>query len=149
MKKTLIVLLIVFLVIVVVLTVSITNMTKNKQEVKEFNKEYEYYLGVNLFGTDVATVINKATSNNEKYHIEKDNNGFYIEDNQYMREIEVKFNYNDKDYKMEQISKLRMGNFIDSYNLASFKSSEVQYHDSTGRISKIVFEQLPEQEETQ
>ena len=145
MKKTLVILLILFLVIIVVATVAITNYRKDQDQVKQFNKEYEYYTGVNLFGTDVATVINKATSHNEKNHIEKDSNGFYIDDGKTMIEVEVKFTMNDKIYKMENISKLGIESFVDSYNLASFKSTEIKYHETTGQISKIVFEQLPEE----
>jgi len=40
-----------------------------QNEVKKFNMQYECYLNNLIKGTDVATVINRAIDNNEKYEI--------------------------------------------------------------------------------
>lgn len=50
-------------------------MTKAKQTA-EFNREFESYNKKMLLGTDLATVINKARANNEKY--EDDDKSYHI-----------------------------------------------------------------------
>ena len=72
-------------------------------EAKKPNTEFEYILNKEMYGTDVVSIINKAVNSNEKNKIEKDENGFYINDEKYCIEVEIAFRDVEKTYKMEQI----------------------------------------------
>ena len=90
MKKT--VLLIAILILVALLYISnllITNNNKNR-EIKRYNLQYEYYLNKIIYGTDLATVINKAVNENELNNVKKDEKGYYIENNENSIKIEIR-----------------------------------------------------------
>jgi len=139
MKKTMIVLISLLIVIISMLMVAIKNNESVQNEVKKFNMQYECYLNNLIKGTDVATVINRAIDNNEKYEIGKDSKNRYIEDNKYSIKISVKFIDSQKYYDMEAISKLGIEEFISNFSQLEFKCSEILYHKDTNRVSKLVF----------
>lgn len=64
----------------------ITKRSK-QNEVNKQNNYYEKYLNKEIYGTEVATIINKTVNQNEQNEIQKDQNNYYI-DNRY------KFNKN-------------------------------------------------------
>lgn len=71
MKKTLILISIpIAIIIFSTIGLLITTNTSNRI-VKKENNEYDYYLGKTIYGTDVATLINKATNDNEPKNTEK------------------------------------------------------------------------------
>lgn len=81
MKKIFLYIVLVLIIIIVVILVQISNNNKRQASVMEFNSQFEsYYKDKTLYGADVLTIINKAIDNNESYNIEKDENGFYIND---------------------------------------------------------------------
>lgn len=139
MKKTMIVLISLLIAIISMLIVAIKNNESVQSEVKKFNMQYECYLNSVIKGTDVATVINRAIDNNEKYEIEKDSKNRYIEDNKYSIKISVKFIDSKKYYDMEAISNLGIEEFISNFSQLEFKCSEILYHKDTNRVSKLVF----------
>ena len=89
MKKTLFIILIMFFCIMIVLFVALRNAQGLERDTQKFNLEFEQYTNKNIYGTEIATMINKAVNNNEKYRIEKDENGFYIEDDSYSIKIDI------------------------------------------------------------
>ncbi len=66
------------------------NLQKQKLEITKFNLNYEEYNKDNLNGLDITSLINRATSHNEKNFVEKDENGLYNLDNEDCIEIYVK-----------------------------------------------------------
>jgi len=48
----------------------------------------------------------------------------------------------EKTFYMEQFYNNDITQFVENFNLVNFKCSEIQYHKETGKIKKIVFEQL-------
>ena len=142
MKKTLLIIFIVFLCIILFLFAILRNVQAQDREVKKFNIEYEQYIDKEIYGTEIATIINKAVNNNEKYEIEKDQDGFYIDDNMYTIKVEIYISVNDTTYQMETIYNHRTEQFVQNFNSELFKAENVEYHGKTGRIAKILFKQI-------
>lgn len=144
-KKSLI---ISFIVILIILIVGVAiagfnykNLQMKKQEIAKFNLTYEEYNKENLNGLDITTLINKATSHNEKNKILKDEEGLYKLDEENSIEIYVKMIINDTTYRMERINNLGMGSFIEYFGEVRFKCIDVQYHKN-GKIASMTFEAM-------
>lgn len=140
MKKTIAIILVILCILSICSYFYIKNIQAEKKEIEKFNAEYEYYNDDNLNGLDITTLINKATSNNEKYEIEKDEEGLYILDDEYSIEIYITMIINDTTYKMERITQLGTTAFVEYFGSVSFKCTNVEYHESTGRIASMTFE---------
>ena len=90
MRKTL--LLITIPILILLIYVSGVLITKNNSNriVKQENLKYEYYLDKTIYGTDLATIINKVVNENENNGIKKDENNYYIENEENSIKVEVK-----------------------------------------------------------
>ena len=103
MKKTLFIITGSFLLIITILTLILIGMkNKNKLSSKE-NVEYEFYLNKEIYGTELAALINKAIDNNKKYNVQKDENGFFIDNGKTSILIVIKIIGSDEEFKMEKI----------------------------------------------
>lgn len=140
MKKILAVLLILMIIIVIVVVFYYKDMQAKKQEIDNFNRVYLNYNKDNLNGLDITTIINRAISNNEKYAIAKDEEGLYVLDDEYSIEIYVTMIINETTYRMERIEDLGMNSFVAYFGEVSFKCTDVQYHQKTGRVASMTFE---------
>ena len=147
MKKILIVLISLLIIVLAMLFVVIKNNESMQADTLKFNKQYEIYLNNIVKGTEIATVINKATDNNEKYEIAKDEKNRYIQDNKYSIKISVKFVDSEKYYDMEAISGLGIEEFISNFSQLNFKCTEISYHKQTNRVSKLIFTEIEETQE--
>lgn len=113
---------------------------KEKQNILKYNQEYEIYTKKEINGVDLTTVMNKAINNNEQNKIQKDENGKYIDDNEFYTEITIKLSKDDKNYfLMEAFQKIGIEEFTKLYGSQKFKCVKIDYHEN-GRISKILFE---------
>lgn len=141
----------IIIIAIIIVVMQISNIQNQKQQAMAFNKQYEDYQNKDLYGIDIVTVINKATDNNEKYSISKDEKGIYIEDDK--NSIKVELNLISKVNEatgektmitrpMERLQEVGLDGFITNFNLTTFQCKEIEYHKKTGRISKIVFEQV-------
>lgn len=146
MKKTIIIFSIIFCSILLIVCVSLTQNNKNILEIKNENAEYEQYEDKEIFGTEVASVINKAVNENIKNEVAQDEKGFYIANETNSIKVEIKLINEDKlqTYQMETIRKVGTSGFVKNFNLILFKCTSIEYHKQTGRVSKIVFEQIEE-----
>ena len=99
-----------------------------------------------MFGTEVASVIHKATDHNLKHEIKQDEKGFFIpnETNSIKVEIKLQDEKELKTYQMETIQKVGTEGFIKNFNLIQFKCTNIEYHNQTKRVAKLVFEQIEE-----
>ena len=91
-------------------------------------------------GRELTTAINRAVNNNEKNSVQKDEKGFYIDDDNNSVKIEIKILDNDTTYQMETLYNGGMENFIQYYGDISFNCSKIDYN-SKGKVSHIIFEQ--------
>ena len=144
MKKIGIVIAIFVMISMVIIVVKMNQAKQEKIAIQNFNQEYEQYNKENLYGSDITTIMNKAINHNEKYQIPKSEDGSYIEDDSNSIKIEIKMILNDKTYTMEQINKLGMDSFITYFGEITFKCTQVEYHEKTGKIAKMIFESTQE-----
>lgn len=142
MKKVLIILLILFMIIIFsIYALFITNKAQTNS-LRNYNREYEEYLDKTIYGTELATLINKATNVNEKNKIEKDKKNHYIENEENSIKIEITMLLTEKTYPMEEIYNTDTAEFVKHFNLEKFKCTKIEYHNKTGKISKMLFEQV-------
>ena len=109
---------------------------------KKENYQFESYYNQEIFGPDVATVINKAVDKNSTNNISKDNKGNFIENNTNSIKIDIKFLDDDKTHKMEEIFNNGIGTFMQYYSQIKFKCTKIEYHESTKKIKYMLFEQI-------
>jgi len=141
MKKNLLTIFVIFLVIMAILFMKYISIRKKNQEIQKFNYGYEFYNRDNLRGLDITTVINKAIDNNERNKVKKDENGYYIEDDNSIK-IEIKMIINGKTYPMERIKEIGIDNFTEFFGEVHFNCTKVEYHQDTKKISKMTFESI-------
>ena len=80
MKKTIIVICVIVICILISITYAYSMYKSDFNKVQKFNNEFSKYVEQEFSGTDLATIINLAIDNNEKYKIAKDGTGKYQED---------------------------------------------------------------------
>lgn len=137
---------VIFFVIIVIIVVGVSyvyiNFNAKYNEIQNENRQYESYLNQEVRGTDVATVINKAIDSNEKNEIQKNENGKYIENETNSINIDIKMLDYDKTYNMETIFNGGISTFVAYYSEINFKCTTINYHEKTGRIKYMLFEQI-------
>lgn len=149
MKKNVIIITLILFIIIIICIVGINLNSRTSKVVKKQNSEYEQYLSTEIYGTDVITLINKATSSNEDNDVPKDEKDFYIDNNQNSIKIDlVMITDEEKNettiYKMETISKVGITDFIKNFNTTKFKCTKIEYHTQTGKIKYIEITQQGE-----
>ena len=143
MKNTLFMILAMFLISICVICGLIINIRAEKAEINRENREYEQYLNKKILGTDVATLINKVVDKNEKNGVQKNEKGYYIDNGENSIKIDLKMTTIDKTYPMEEIYNNQITLFVQNFNFISFECTSIEYHKKTGKISKLIFEELP------
>jgi len=108
------IIIIIFVAIILILTLTLCiiisfscayNAFKSQEiDIKNFNNEYEYYYNKEIYGAELATIINKITNNNTKYNIQKDEKGNFIEDTQNSIKMDIYIIDSDTVYSIERIS---------------------------------------------
>lgn len=141
MKKNLFVILGIFLIIIAILSFTYYNYKKMAIISQKINMEYEIYTKNEIVGSTVMTLINKATDQNEKNNIDKDQKGHYIENEENSIKIEIKFKESEKIYEMESISKLGYEEFVKNYSNINFICTKKEYHAKTNQIKYLLLEQ--------
>ncbi|MCI8640894.1 MAG: hypothetical protein HFJ59_03360 [Clostridia bacterium] len=138
----------IFFAIIVILICSISyiylNYKANYNQTKKANLEFERYLNEEVYGVDLATIINRAIDNNQKNNVEKNNKGIYLNNNTNSISIEIKMTDNNSIYQMETIYNGGIQNFINYYSNIKFRCINVKYHESTNKVKYLLFEQITE-----
>lgn len=142
MKKILAILIVLFLIIIFALYALKVNRESNERALKKYNAEFENYLNKEIFGAELATLINKTVSINDKNNIEKDNHKHYIENEENSIKIEIKINFTEKTYSMEEFYNSDTAEFVKHFELEKFKCTKIEYHKKTGKVRKLEFQQL-------
>ena len=142
MKKKILVILGIFIIILIFIIYLLYNYNIGLNQAKSINLQYEQYYNKEILGTDLATILNKVANFNEKNDVDKDEkNIYYIEtDNSIL--VEVKFLERKTTVKMEDILQKDMENFIKYYGAASFKCTNIAYHEKNGQVKSLYFEQI-------
>ena len=140
--KKFIIFLVVILMIIATISYLYLNYKANYNIAQKENFQFESYYNQEIFGPDVATVINKAIDKNSNNNIKKDNKGNYIEDNTNSIKIDIKFIDDDKIHNMEEIFNKGIGTFMQYYSQIKFKCTEIDYHKSSKKVKYMLFEQI-------
>lgn len=136
---------IIFIAVVIAVVAAIYGyFTYNNQanKIKKENAEYEKYYNTEIYGAELATIINKAINSNESNNTQKDNKGKYIENEQNSIKIDIKIIDNDTIYDMETFYSNGIDRFVENFNTIKFKCVNISYHTETGRIKDMLFEQI-------
>ena len=143
MKKFLIIVL--ALVIASLIAVYTVNTYRNNLlKAQKLNKEYESYRDIQVLGSELISIINRTTDINTKNEIEKDTEGYYIDNGNNSLHVDIQFSYKDKVklLHMEDIEKNGSEAFIRVYSTASFKCTNIEYHEKTNNVKKLIFEEI-------
>lgn len=141
MKKVIMFLAIIVIIIVTLVGYRYISYKNHYKEIQKENSDFDKYKDQEVYGLDVASLINMAIDKNTKNKIEKDDNGNFITNEENSIEIEIYMTDNDTTYKMESISNSGIEQFLQYYKDIKFKCSKIEYHKNTGRIKYILFEQ--------
>ena len=140
MKKIAIFFIIIILIICAIFAMYV-NYKANYNVSKKANLSFEKYLNEEIYGTDLATVINRAIDRNEKNQVAKNNKGIYQNNDKNSINIEIKMLDDDTIYKMENFYNSGIQKFISYYGNIKFKCVDIKYHTSTNQVKYMLFEQ--------
>ena len=141
MKKIAIFFIIIILIICAIFAMYISYKA-NYNISKKSNLSFEKYLNQEVYGSELATVINRAIDKNEKNEVEKNNKGIYQNNDTNSINIEIKMLDDDTIYQMETFYRGGIQNFINYYSNIKFKCVDIKYHSSTNQVKYMLFEQI-------
>lgn len=141
MKKIFIIIAIV-LIVVAIVGFRYMNYKTEYNSILSENAEYEKYKESEIYGIELASLMNKTVDKNMKNKIEKDETGMFIQNDSNSIEIEIYIQDNETTYKMETFYNAGTEQFVQYYGDIKFKCSKVEYHESTKKIKYIMFEQI-------
>lgn len=142
MQKTLFIIIAIFIATMAMTSVFYKNIENKNLEIQKENMQYTSYLEQTITGTDLATLINKAIYENDKNNVELDEKNHYIENDTNSIKIDIEMPQTGLSYPMEEFYNNDIKNFVAYFGDAYFKCTGVRYHNDTGRVSKMVFEQI-------
>jgi len=142
LKKSFLIITAIILIIIFIVLGYIFEAQAKQNEVISYNKQYENYLEKEIYGAEIATIINKVTEQNERNNVAKDENGYYIDNETNSIKIDLKMITIEKTYPMELIYKNDITSFVKNFNVILFKCTNIEYHKKTGKVSKLIFEQI-------
>jgi len=141
MKKIAIFLGVIIAIISTIAYIYLNQVAELKSAEKE-NLKFEVYKDKEISGSDLASIINRAVDENQKNEIKKEKNGKYIDNEFNSINIDIKFIDDDVIYNIEKIYNNGIEKFVYYYRNIIFICKEAQYHDSTGKIKYMKFEQI-------
>jgi len=132
------------IIIVSIFGVKYYSYVAQRNEIIRQNSEYEQYKDKEIYGLEVGTLINKTTDRNQKNSIEKDGQGTYIDNKKDSMRIDISVIDGEEIHQipMEKIHENGTEIFITLYRDIKFKCSKIEYHESTGKIKYLLFEQI-------
>lgn len=142
MKKNVILISTIFFVIAMVLGYRIYYKKVSMAEASRDNRAYESFYNQPVLGTDVISIMNKATDSNERNLVEKDEQGNYIDNEQNSIKIDIKFKELDQIISMERIDTIGMKQFWENFGTFSFQCTKIEYHSKTNNVKYMYFEQI-------
>lgn len=113
----------------------------NKSMVNFENNPYTSIVGKNISSAELATLINKAMNKNADNEVQRDENGYFIENDENSIKIDVHFLLDDTILKAEQIEKSDLNLFITAYSSAQFKCTKIEYHNKSKLVKYLYIEE--------
>lgn len=146
MKKRFFTILLVLTMLTLIASYFVYSYRSSKIESQKINDEYSSYYNKQMLGTELISIINRTIDINQKNEIDRDNNNYYIDNGENSIKVYVNFIYkNDiKTITMEDIEKSGTEEFVKRYSTASFKCTNVEYHDKSKNVKSITFDEISE-----
>ena len=141
MKRT-IILLSVVVIIIAISSFNYINYQKEYNNLLKYNLEFEENYQKEIYGRDLTTIINRVINNNEKNNVEKGSDKKYINNETNSISIDVKMTDTNQIYKMETLYNGGIEKFVENYGNIQFKCTKIEYHEKTGKVSYLYFEQI-------
>lgn len=136
----------IFFLILIIIVVGISymylNYKANYNQAKKENIKFETYYNQEIYGAELATIINRAIDNNIINEIQKDNKGKYINNDNNSINIDIKMLDDQKTYNMEKLFSGGMDKFVQYYNEIKFKCTVLEYHKTTNKVKYMLFVQI-------
>ena len=157
MKKTIhitfVIIVIAFVAIMSILIAMILNNNREAREITSHNRQFEQYKGQRLRGTEMASIINKVSDMNRRNNVERTAQGEFINNYENSINIQIKMLvfediideeevFRHETFTMEQVYRMGIVNFVQAFNFVTFELVDIEYHQQTGRIKLMTFEQL-------
>jgi len=133
MKKGIFILFTTIVIIVTIICVKYYSYKKEYNSVLKENAEIENYTKKEIYGIELATLINKVMDKNAKNKL--------IANEENSIQIEIYMQDNETTYKMEAFYNTGIEQFIQYYGNIKFKCSKIEYNEKTGKIKYLLFEQ--------
>lgn len=142
-KKTFLIIVILLILLMISLYIVYLYRNYSSKEEQQINNEYEAYYNEQKQGAELISIINRTADINTQNNVEKDGNGFYIENDTNSIKIYIGFIYEDETriLEMERIINNGVENFLKVYNTVNFKCTEVTKHEKTNNIKSLTFVQ--------
>ena len=140
MKKQAVIFLIILFVIIIMIFFAVMQNVSAERDLAKYNEQYNCYLNKQIFGTEVASLINKAINENERNGVIKNEDNYYIANETNSIKIYVKLEQDGENFVMEKIFNVGITEFVRLFNLIDFTCTKVNYHKQTGKVSEIYFE---------
>ena len=141
MKRTIIIFIILILCVLISFLYAYNTYVAKARELGNYNKSYEDYYNKEIYGLELATIINKVTDNNAKNNVQKDENGNYIENDDTSIKMDIYIIDTEEAYNVEKIYSLGTERFVQSFNTAKFKCTKNEYHEKSKKVKYLYFEQ--------
>ena len=141
MKKYIILAIIVIIAVTAIGYVYLNYISVSKATINS-NKNYESLLNKTITGNELATYINQIIDKNTKNSVEKDSNGYYIENNKNSIISEIKFKDSDNIFRIEQIYNNGIEKFNKLNTNLNVKCTKIEYHNKTKLVSYLYFEEV-------
>ena len=144
MKKILIIIIVAVITAVAVFTGKYIEYSKQKTQITKINNEFLAYQKSIVKINKIVTLMNRAIDLNNKNKIEKDENGFYKENNTNSIKVYLKVKSSDSKMEMEKLmldDKAGVEKVEYAFSDLIFEMTDVEYHQKTGQVKSITFEE--------
>lgn len=138
--------LIFFVIVIVIVSIVAIRYSSYKVEhdtIMKENAEFEQYKDKEIYGLDIATIINKVMDKNIKNEVSKNDKGMFIENDTNSIKMEIYMTDNEQTYRAETFYNNGIEQFMEFYRDIKFKCSKIEYHEKTNKIKYLYFEQIP------
>ena len=144
MKKILIMILVCVITIVTICFAWYTEYSKHKYEVTKINNEFLAYEKSIVKINTIVSLMNKAIDLNNKNKIPKDENNIYEENDKNSIKVYLKVKSSDSTMEMEKLILYKNAGVEKveyAFSDLIFEVSDVQYHQKTGQVKSITFQE--------
>ena len=151
MKKIIILILIAVTIAISMIFVNYTEYRNKLAQVNKINKEFTAYENNIMQISTVITIMNKAIQLNTENDIQKDENNFFIENETNSIKVFLEIRSRESVIPMEDLilgKKAGIEKVSFAFSDMLFKIDNIEYHEKTGQIKKIIILAKEETENT-